>query len=370
MAGVEKIMKGKGIPWENLSAVDTKRKMPEGKRESPSIPSTDRLEYTEEWTDMEWEDAVKKTLDSLKAQYPPIHILIDEGNNKDNFQALAAGLGKGSHLVISREFLERMGSGAEEFAKCSSVLMGMAKKLTGIQQGNIASGVYIGKDEAKAWVVKEKKEELKKDEDQSWIFNSLMKKDKDVEDLKRKMMVHASFNVSRHYSRLAGARSKGQVQTVMSDVQRSIGNLQMTAMFGEDEEKIKASRALRSLKKLLARGGRKIGRLNRQQLVELRKKRAEKRQEERKAEAARLELKKRRAASAGADNSLAKEGVADESYIRGYRHYRRLSQYSLDRIPGETLPMEPIQTVGGDIGGAGAGGFAPSDVTMTETISF
>lgn len=372
MAGVKNINEGRGPSWENILAGANKKRQEIKEEEGPEgLPSKDRVEFSGQWNEMEWSDAVQKALDDLKTQYPSLHIIIDEGNNSDNLSALAAGLGKGTHLVLSRKFLERMGSGAEEFAKCSSVLSGVVKQLQNPKKGILASGAYIGENQAKTWFVEKKQEEKPKEEKENWLFKSLSNASQNhaKEDL-LKIKVSSSFGVSRHYSRLSGARSKGQVRTVMADVQRSIGNLQMTAAYGDDEERVKASRALRSLKKLLTRGGRKISRLNKEELVALRKKRAEKRNEERKAQAARLELKKRQAARAGADNSLVKEGRADEAYIRGYRHYRRLKEYDIEKqIPIETLPPELPGGFEGGMGGMDAG-FTPADVTVSESISF
>lgn len=372
MAGVKNINEGRGASWENILAAANKKHEEVKKGENQEgLPSKDRVEFSGEWNEMEWPDAVQKALDDLKKQNPSLHIVIDEGNNSDNLSALAAGLGKGTHLVLSRKFLERMGSGADEFAKCSSVLSGVVKQLQSMKEGILASGAYIGENQAKTWSAEKKQEEKPKEEKNNWLFAGLSdgtQKNK-KEDL-FKIKVSSSFGVSRHYSKLAGARSKGQVRTVLADVQRSIGNLQMTAVYGDDEERIKASRALRSLKKLLTRGGRKISRINREELVSLRKKKAEKRNEERKAEAARLELKKRQAARAGADNSLVKEGRGDEAYIRGYRHYRRLKEYDLERqIPIETLPPELPGAIEGGMGGMEAG-FTAADVTVSEPISF
>lgn len=329
----------------------------------------DRVEFSEEWSGMDLKNIVKKAIDCLKEQYPSINIVIDEEENGGELPGLAAGLGKGTHLVISGKFLERMGSSTEEFGKCSSVLTGIAKQLAGQEGSSMASGAYVGQSGAAFWTAGNQPETEEGRQAGLSRFSDTSADKNDI--LTRQLSKTAAVSVSRHYSRLAGARTKGQVQTVMADVQRSIGNLQMTAVYGDDEEKVKASRALRSLKKLLARGNRKISRLNKEQLAALKKKRAEKEQEEKKAEQARQEIKRIRAGKAGSDHSLVMEGKADESYIRGYRHYRKLKEeYEGSRISGADMPPAGMSTGGAESAGTAGGEITAADVTVSGTISF
>ena len=93
----------------------------------------------------------------------------------------------------------------------------------------------------------------------------------------------SSFQVSKQYGKMASARSTAQVQQVMGDIQQSIIRLKTAAVYGDDEQRVKAARAVRSLQKLLGRGGRKLRRLNREKLKQCAQKKAQKQREERKS---------------------------------------------------------------------------------------
>ncbi|MEY8353281.1 hypothetical protein AALB39_07940 [Lachnospiraceae bacterium 54-53] len=338
----------------------------------------DRVQLSEGWSEADRSGMVERALDRLKEQYPSIRMTVaEEEYKKDGLAGLAAGLGKGIHLVISRKFLERMGSSTEEFGRCSSVLAAMAKQLSGLKQGSMSAGAYVGQSGAALWTA-EKKTEARADEKEqavasgfsASVFGEPSEKNQLVS---RQLQKTSAVSVSRHYSRLAGARSKGQIQAVMSDVQRSIGNLQMTAVYGDEEEKVKAGRALRSLRKLLGRGSRKISRLNKEQLAAVRKRKAEKEQKEKKAEQARQEMKKLRSGKAGSDHSLVMEGRADESYIKGYRHYRRIKE-EYEGIPMSAAdPLSAGMTLSapgeGDAGAAGEV-ITEADVTVSGSFTY
>lgn len=330
--------------------------------------------------DGNWNDRTGEVLDRLREQYPSLDIVIDKGREGGELKGLAAGLGTGLHLVISQSFLDRMGSSTGEFARCSSVLTGIAKQLAG-QKGNgggpgtvMAAGAYIGESGASFWTAEKKAVKTGGASGKS-VPASTEKNGKKEMSPYRQLSKAASGSVSRHYARLAKARTRGQVQSVMADVQRSMGDLRMMAMYGEEEEKVKAGRILRSLNKLLARGSRKVSRLNREQLVSARAERAEREKEELKAAQTRQERKRLRAGRSGSDYSLEKEGKADEAYIRGYKHYRQMKGDYGERAlsPAGTVQAEVFQTdalyTGGMTGGAGEGIMA-ADVTVSGTISF
>lgn len=378
MGGIARTAEGMSMRSQDIKGEGIRPETSEGLggegiyKEQEAAPALDQVELSGRVDDENRTLLVQKALEDLKEQYPFLSLWIDEGNQRGNLSGLAAGLGCGTHLVVSRAFLDRMGSSTEEFSKCSSILSGAAKKLAGADGTLMASGAYIGRNNANFWAVKSPVSRLegqKQKQSSSSPFSA--KKEEKKESFARKAGVSASFQVSRHYSKLAGARSKGEVQSVLSDVQRSIGNLQMTALYGDDEEKVKASRALKSLRKLLGRGGRKLSRINSQELTAQRKKRAEKRQEKKKAEAARLELKKKRIASKGADYSLVREGRADEAYIRGYRQERkRWYESELNWAAVDTLPAACGEAQAMPDGIEGEAGFAASDVMVTGEMSF
>lgn len=372
VTGIVRTDGGMGIRSQDIKGESIRPETPDIYKEQEAAPVLDQVELSGRLDDENRALLVQKALGELQEQYPFLSLWIDEESQEGQLSALAAGLGTGTHLVVSKDFLERMASSTEEFAKCSSILSGVAKKLAGGQENLRAYGAYIGRNRGNFWTVESQTKELTDSLPKQSVFSaSSMKEEEEREPFSRKAMVSASFHVSRHYSRLAGARSKGEVQSVLSEVQRSIGDLQKTAVYGDDEERVKAGRALRSLRKLLSRGSRKISRLNQQELAALRKKRAEKRQEKRKAEAARLEWKKRRTSAVGADYSLVREGQSDEAYIRGYRYDRKKwYEDGIGWTGWDTLPaaLNEVPNMEAEMGGEA--GFTASEVTVTGELSF
>lgn len=152
----------------------------------------------------------------------------------------------------------------------------------------------------------------------------------------------SSFQVSKQYGKMASARSTAQVQQVMGDIQQSIIRLKTAAVYGDDEQRVKAARAVRSLQKLLGRGGRKLRRLNREKLKQCAQKKAQKQREERKSRRLKLELKRMRSAGKGSDYTLVQEGMADEAYIRGYRRYRMARDAYGQPVPGTGYMTAPV----------------------------
>ena len=78
-----------------------------------------------------------------------------------------------------------------------------------------------------------------------------------------RVICRKSYNVSDQYRKMASARSSGQVQQVMGDIQRNIVRLKMASVYGDDEQRVKANRAVRSLQKLLGSSARKRRRWSR-----------------------------------------------------------------------------------------------------------
>lgn len=331
----------------------------------------DQVKLSGDWQSGDWKEMVKKTIDQLKAQYPSLHIVIDDKENAGSVSRLAAGLGSGTHLVISSKFLARMGSSPEEFARCSSVLTGTAMELAGGKEKAGSAGAYIGQSAVSSWRTQGEPEVFMSGQNSVRSFlehsgkldRTSVKENNAVKKNTKKSMI----SVSRHYTGMAAARSKGQVQAVMANIQRSIGDLQMTAVYGEAEERVKAGRALRSLKKLLSKGGRKLRRLNQEELAAIRKRNSEKHQEKRKAEQARLEKEQYRRGRSGSDRALEMEGRSEESYIRGYRHYRQLKEeFEIGKT--DHMGMAPAGT-GGNPGPAG-GEIEGNQIVVTDTVSF
>lgn len=133
----------------------------------------------------------------------------------------------------------------------------------------------------------------------------------------------SSYSVAGCYTRLATASTKAQVWDVMATARRSISELRMTSCFGEAEDRAKARAAIASMQKLLHRGNRKIRRLNEEEIVKLRSRRAEKAEERREELALKIELKRMKAKRLSADSSIRAEGELEDMNhdFRFRKHY-------------------------------------------------
>ena len=166
---------------------------------------------------------------------------------------------------------------------------------------------------------------------------------------------------------MARANSKGEVRKVMGDVHRSIANLRLVAFYGDEKERIKARTAMRSLQKLLVRGNRKIKKLNQEEIMDVREKKAKRAGKERKVRAVKLEIKKMRSARKRVDHNLVREGISDAYWILGIRRDRK--DQALDRLCGSLDPYAGQMTDVGAGMGAG-GGFTSADVVVSEGVGF
>lgn len=317
----------------------------------------------------------KEVLDYLRVlekDNPGVTILIRDREETGDLKRLAASLGKGRFLVVTTEFLERMGRDGGEYERCKAELKNMANRLALKGSTNASEGVYLDAADKKTWVVPEAG---KQSSGQNTVFSGpagfLTGQENSVRKSETDVRKHAavSYSTSSHYGSLARAGTKGEVQKVLGDVHRSIGNLRLASCFGSDEERMKAGRAIRSLHKLLARGNKKIKRLDQERDLKLKEKHVEKARKEKKVLQIRLELKKRRAARYRADYSLIQEGRADSFYIPGARKHRTWE---------EEMAEQGIQGTGGmgdgfgspGLEGGGAVPFDASDVVISDGGSF
>lgn len=313
------------------------------------------------------ETAISDLFDILSKDYPGITILSEKQGGSHNIGQMAAELGRGTYLVVSREFLERMARSREDYETCKNALTEALRRLSAGGKGMEAQGVYLSETKAVSWYVPERPENnaAKKMADAlnknmqlpSGGLETGVQKPSENDYRKR---VYVSYSSINHFSGLARAGSKGEVKKVMSDVHRSINNLRLAAVYGDEKERLKAGRAMRSLQKLLARGSKKIRKLDQEELLSVRKKHAEKARKEKRVRQIKLELKKRRSARKGADYGLIREGLSDQYLILGDRRSRK------DYEP--TLPGENAGLYGGGFTDAGAGMSGGMEFTASEVI--
>lgn len=172
----------------------------------------DQVEFSKNWSQNDWTEAVKKVLEGIGTQYPSVQIAIDGENQSSQISDLAAGLGTGVHLVISQKFLDRMGSSQEEFGKCSSILNGIAKQLSGQWGGSGSTGVYMGEMSASTWSATQQQDS--ETEGNNTFIQASQQEEKGTDTnsiIADEAAKTTSFSVSRHYSKMGGARTKGQI---------------------------------------------------------------------------------------------------------------------------------------------------------------
>ncbi len=337
-------------------------KLPAEQTQTAASPAA-FAEFSEEWTEKNWQDLTKKTLEQLKELYPSLDIII--AKSESSVSDLAVSLGKGTHLVISEEFLKRMSSSAEEFGKCSNALTEIARQLSEQSGRHYASGAYVGESGASFWSV-ETPVRLPETSGQDSGLDRLMNQNPVNTPKISKTSNH--YQVSGYYNKVAAAKSKMQVQFVMSDIHRCMINLRMATLSSDEKESMKAKKALRSLNKLLSRGNRKIKQLNQEDMTRARQKRAEREMKEKKAKLARLELKRMHSDRNRKDRLIEQEGMWDEAGIRnsyGYGSARKAYQ-RMAMLPPELNPVIiPVGTTAvSDVS------FTAADVVVSDTIVF
>lgn len=316
--------------------------------------------------------AVIEELATLQKDFSKVHIVIGAGIDEGNLASAAAGLGAGKHLVISQEWLEQMGKDAQSFEKGKTILRQVLTQLSKDSEGILAQGAYIGENEVKIWAAKDPAKEETEDPyaEEKRVIEQMNKMTEEMKAAKNKSRIKVSastFSVSGIYSRLAGAKSKGQVQAAMGEARRSMGTLRTVVSLGSQKEAAKARAAISSIQKALVRGSRKIRRLNEEELTKLKKKRAT---EKKKREKLKVELQKKQNARKLADRGIAMEGhLADANHAVQFRSRDKEERY-MDYSPfaAEAVPEMPVDTItaGADM----SGGIAVSNISVSEGISF
>lgn len=182
-----------------------------------------------------------------------------------------------------------------------------------------------------------------------------------------RVRVSVSLNVSSHFSRVARARTKGQVQEAVWDIYRSISNLKRAAACGDDQQRVKASRALRSLQKLLGRSGRKMRKLERERLKAQEQKKAEKEHQDKRAFRLKQEKRRMRSARLGSDAGLVKEGHGDDFYIQAYRRFSGTAYKWEHQMPAGTMAglFDAVPSGGSGMAGTAEAGFTAADVIVS-----
>lgn len=339
--------------------------------ESTPAPLKDYTDLSSEWhLESNTEDLIKQMLSAFQKKYPGIKIAIADGLPQEDLSSAFASLGDGTHLIISKDFLEKMGSSQQFYEKGKSTLIKLLNQLSKGAGTYRARGAYIGKDEITLWSAQKPSNALDitgKGKTEAPVPAGLSAmKDTSISERLYSTKKSSLKMISYSFTRLAGARTKGQIQTVMANTRRNIANLRLSTCFGDKDEQMKARAAIASMQKVLQRGSRKIRRLSDEELTTLRMKRAQRRQEQEKAMALALERRKMRANRLTADESIRKEGQLEE--LNQSFRFRKYSKYAIDK-EREALAVPPQISMPADTAFAGPAVSEPltgADITISS----
>lgn len=352
----------------------------------------DSANISENWQEqMDWQVETQDLINNLQKSFPKVEILFaNSGMSKKELSSLAAVLGKGSHLILSEDFLAQMGSSKENFEKGKAAILEALNSLSSPSGKSPGKGILLQSDKKMSWVLSEPKQTDKKDsiptkwEQEAERTKSMLEQmKKHQEEIKKRRAkqkeqrakLHASdYRTAGTYARLASASSKSQVKGVMSDARRKIANLRAVSALGDNSERMKARVAIKSYNTLLMRGSRKIRRLNEEELTRLREKQAKRKEQERKVLQLKQEIKQQQTKRRSADRMIVQEGRLHDLNQMVYSLHRRNRYHEDDNKNNirETVTMpvsDSMSTISPSVNMSTAMGgceFTPADVTIIE----
>lgn len=341
-----------------------------------AAPSHDVFEHEPQFSEQpDWKSMAQELLDSLKQKYPGVDMVILENYSKDLLAGTAAGLGKGTHLIVTQDFLDRMGGSKEGYYKCKEVLTQLMGQLSSGQTESEGRGAVLEGDRITFWSASpsQKKEEPAGGHGFNTVQAMLERMKEGIEKSKNSRRMssrHSSYLASASYGRLAGASTKAQVKYVMSEAHRTMGSLRLAVSLGDDKERSKARSAIAAQQKLLVRGSRKLRKLDEETLLKMRRKRAEQNDLRKKAAYLKQELERKRASRGSADSSIRAEGQLHDlnDALRFKNRHKSEREEMLDQI-ATTSPSVDTGIASPGIS-MDMGGFTAADVVVSETISF
>ncbi len=305
------------------------------------------------------ETKTQKLLEQLKKNFPGIQFEITSDTDFLNLRKKAASLGEGKHLLISESFLARMGSSEKDYRECRTMLLASVLFLA----ENREDGVFLSENQAASWNIREKEEERPQSTLEQMLQN--LKQAGSNSGQKFKVSSNVSFETASLYRKLAQSGTKANVQSVVSEAYNNMGALRLVTCFGDDKERAKAYKAIRSLEKLMVRSRQKIRSLDQETLLKLRKRRAQKKQQEEKVRQIQQELKKKQTQRKLRDRRIVREGEAADQEIRRLKSY--LSH--LENTQTDLLAQAGAQAgTGGEFTGEAT--ISADQITVSEPVSF
>lgn len=325
-------------------------------------PLKDQVDLTDP-ASTDLEVRTEKLLDQLKKNFPGISFEIVPDSDYNNLKEKAASLGQGKHLLISESFLKRMGSSEKEFQACKSMLLASTLLLA----ENKASGVFLSEKQATSWKIKEKEKEEAKDPETETLAKMLESLKEAKNNSKIKVSSNVSYETGELYRKLARASDKALIQSVVSETYQNMGSLRLISCMGDDKERAKAQKAIRSLEKLVVRSRQKMRQLDKEELLKLKRKRAIKRQEEAKIKEIQQELKKLQTKKNRLNKKLLEEGDAAD------REMRRLKQHLAYANNNQLLSAAPTPieaSTGADLTAGEAAAVSADQIELSEPVAF
>lgn len=256
---------------------------------------------------IDYEKLTKSTLDILAKNYKNINIYISKYTNKNDIVNIASSLSKGKHLVISKEFIDKMGTSEDAYNKGKEIIEQSLKVLSSSSfesmYGIKSVGAAIGDESINFWIAHEKAniplDDASAKSLQSDLLDPIKEVEKQGEELKRKlktMKKSSNFKIPMDvYSKLANARNKSEVMSVVSIARSNIAKLRNLLRDNSESEKIKIRATIRQLEKAITRSYRKIKDLSNEENLSSERKKAKIKEKERLAQHKNEELNRRRA---------------------------------------------------------------------------
>ena len=304
------------------------------------------------------ETKTRKLLEQLTKNFPGIQFEITSDTDFLNLKKKAASMGEGKHLLISEAFLARMASSEQDYQECRTMLLSSVLFLA----ENHGDGVFLGENQAASWNIREKEDSKPKSSLEQMLQN--LKQAGSGSGQKWKVSSNVSFETSSLYRKLAQCGTKANIQSVVSEAYQNMASLRLVTCFGEAKERAKAYKAIRSLEKLMVRSRQKIRHLDQENLLKLRKRRAQKKQQEEKVRQIQQELKKKQTQRKLRDRRIVREGEEADQEIRrlkSYLSHMENTQENLHAVSG-------AETGGGDFLGETA--VSAEQIAVSEPVAF
>ncbi|MEZ3488129.1 MAG: hypothetical protein K1W22_16495 [Lachnospiraceae bacterium] len=166
---------------------------------------------------------------------------------------------------------------------------------------------------------------------------------------------------------LARAETKMDVQQVSSKAVRALSALKMASVFAEGDDAKKAAQRIRRMEKLMNRISKKQQQLNKEEVLELQRKSAEKRKEMKRVQELKKELDNKRTKRRRDERNYAAKEIAQDE--------KEASQEMFANMPGASssasIPLFAAMpsTPGSDLAAIVDPGAAAAELSMTEGVS-